>query len=133
MRMKSESGYSLVEIGISLVVVAIFMISSITLISASNENYRRIEQRSIAMSYAIKTIEAMQLSDVGISIDEIKNKASVENNMLITTDIEKLPPKDGIDYGNRLQIITVNVNYYLKNYDKENGKTLTLKTLKVNE
>lgn len=136
MKIKSESGYSLIEIGIALVVVAIFMISSITLLSASNDNYRRIEQRNIAMTYAMKTIEAMQLDDVGISIDEIKNKASKENNMVITTNIENLPPKDGKNYGSKVQIITANVKYYLKNpnnADEKNAKTLTLQTLKVIE
>lgn len=133
MKIKSESGYSLIEIGIALVVVGIFMVSSITLLSASNENYRRIEQRNIAMSYAMKTIEAMQLNDVGISIDEIANKASVENNMVITTDIENLPPKDGISYGSKVQIITANVKYHIKSNDAGSEKTLTLKTLRVNE
>lgn len=133
MKIKSESGYSLIEIGIALVVVGIFMVSSITLLSASNENYRRIEQRNIAMSYAMKTIEAMQLNDVGISIDEIANKAAVENNMVITTDIENLPPKDGISYGSKVQIITANVKYHIKSNDAGSEKTLTLKTLRVNE
>lgn len=136
MKIKSESGYSLIEIGIALVVVAIFMISSITLLSASNDNYRRIEQRNIAMTYAIKTIEAMQLDNVGISIDEIKNRASQENNMIVTTNIESLPPKDGKNYGNKVQIITANVKYYFKNPqkpDEKNAKTLTLQTLKVVE
>ena len=133
MKLKSQSGYSLIEIGIALIVVAIFMVSSLTLLAGSNENYRRIEQRNIAMSYAMKTIEAMQLNDLGISVEEIKNKASVENNMTITTNIENLPIKDGIDYGNKVQIITANVEYNIKSNDAGSKKILTLKTLKVNE
>ena len=70
MKFKSNAGYSLIEIGIALVIVGIFMTSSITLLSASNENYRMIEQRNIALSYAIKVIEAAQLSNSEINIDD---------------------------------------------------------------
>ena len=133
MKLKSQSGYSLIEIGIALIVVAIFMVSSLTLLSGSNENYRRIEQRNLAMSYAMKTIEAMQLNDVGISVEEIKKKASVENNMTVTTNIENLPSKDEVNYGNKVQIITANVEYHIKSNDAGSKKVLTLKTLRVNE
>ena len=51
------------------------MFSSITLLSASNENYRIIEQRNIALSYAMQTIESIQLEESSISTDERKNKA----------------------------------------------------------
>ena len=85
------------------------------------------------MSYAMKTIEAMQLNNVGVTIDELTNKASVENNMIITTSVENLPPKDGIDYGSKVQIITANVKYHIKSNDTGSTKTLTLKTLRVNE
>lgn len=132
MKLNSKSGYSLIEIAIALVIVAIFMTSSITLLSASNENYRMIEQRNIALSYAIKTIEAMQLSSAAISIDEIKNNALIENNMEIVTEIENIPPKNGKDYGDKIQIITANVLYHTKSNDAGSLKTLTLKTLRVN-
>ena len=109
------------------------MVSSITLLSASNENYRIIEQRNIALSYAMQTIEALQLADGEVSTDEIKNKAKVENNMDITTDTTNLPPKDGKDYGDKIQIITANVSYHIKSNDAGSLKTLTLQTLKIND
>ena len=109
------------------------MVSSITLLSASNENYRIIEQRNIALSYAMQTIEALQLEESSISIDEIKNKAKIENNMDITIDIENLPPKNGKDYGDKIQIITANVSYHIKSSDAGSLKNLTLQTLKIND
>ena len=133
MNIRSKSGYSLIEIGIALIIVAIFMVSSLTLLAASNDNYRRIEQKNIAMSYAIKAIEALQIEDNSIiNLDEIKNKAKVENNMEVKTSIESLPPKDGKDYGNKVQIITVTVDYKIKSKDAGSVATMTLKTLKVN-
>ena len=108
------------------------MVSSITLLAGSNENYRMIEQRNIALSYAIKAIEAMQLNEFNISLDEIKNNAMQENNMEVTVDVESLPPKDGTNYGDRIQIITANVTYHRKSNDAGSEDTLTLKTLKIN-
>lgn len=133
MKLKSNSGYSLIEIGIALVIVAIFMTASITLLAGSNENYRMIEQRSIALSYAMQAIEALQLSDLEINIDEIQNTAKIQNNMDLTVSTENLPPKDGIDYGDKVQIITANVSYHIKSTDAGSLKTLTLKTLKINK
>ena len=133
MKFKSNSGYSLIEIGIALVVVGIFMVSSLTLLAGSNENYRMIEQRNIALSYAIKTIESMQLAETGVSIEEIRNKAMTENNMDISVAIENLPPKDGKNYGSKVQIITTNVSYHIKSNETGSLKILTLRTLRVNE
>lgn len=128
MKIKSEKGFSLIEIGIALILSAIFTVACVTLLSASNENYRMIEQRSIALSYAIKSIEAMQLEKVGINLDDIKQKALVENNMEISVDIEDVLSKDG---NKKLQILTANVTYHIKSNVAGGEKTLTLKTLNV--
>lgn len=128
MKIKSEKGFSLIEIGIALILSGIFTVACITLLSASNENYRMIEQRSIALSYAIKSIEAMQLEKVGINLDDIKQKALVENNMEISVDIEDVLSKDG---NKKLQILTANVTYHIKSNVAGGEKTLTLKTLNV--
>lgn len=128
MNIKSNKGYSLVEIGIALVIVVIFMTISVSLLSASNENYRIIEQKSTALSYAIKAIEAKQLDN---PITEIETKAKNENNMTIEVIEEELEDKDGKYYGDKVKVITANVIYHVKMSDE--GKTLTLKTLKINK
>ena len=128
LKVKSQKGFSLIEIGIALVLSGIFTVSCITLLSASNENYRMIEQRSIALSYAMKAIEASLLSDVGINIDDIQKKALVENNMQVTVDLEDVLSEDG---NKKLQIVTANVTYHIKSNVAGGEKTLTLKTLNV--
>ena len=133
MRFGSNSGFSLIEIGIALVIVGIFMTASITLLSASNENYRRTEQLNIAKSYAIKTIEAILLSDEEISIAEIQNNAKIENNMDIEYEIENLPPKNGNNYGDKIQLVSVNVSYHIKSEDAGSIATFPLKTIKIND
>lgn len=109
------------------------MASSITLLSASNENYRIMEQRNIALSYAIQTIEAIELTETYISVDEIVNKAKTQNNMDIAVNIENLPPRNGKDYGDKIQIVTANVSYHTKSDVAGSVSTLTLKTLKIND
>lgn len=128
MKLKSENGFSLIEIGVALVLSGIFTVACITLLSASNENYRRIEQRSIALSYAMKAVEAAMLTDVGINIDDIAKKALVENNMNVTVDFDDVVSKDG---NKKLQIITANVTYHIKSSSTGSEKTITLKTLNV--
>ena len=130
LKKNSQKGFSLIEIGIALVMTGIFMTCSITLLSASNENYRMIEQRSIALSYAMKAIEAATLNNVGINIDDIARKALVENNMKISVDIEDIVSKDG---NKRLKIITSNVTYHIKSNVAGGEKTLTLQTLTAND
>lgn len=128
LKLKSENGFSLIEIGVALVLSGIFTVACITLLSASNENYRRIEQRSIALSYAMKAVEAAMLTDVGINIDDIAKKALVENNMNVTVDFDDVVSKDG---NKKLQIITANVTYHIKSSSTGSEKTITLKTLNV--
>ena len=130
LKKNSQKGFSLIEIGIALVMTGIFMTCSITLLSASNENYRMIEQRSIALSYAMKAIEAVTLNNVGINIDDIARKALVENNMKISVDIEDIVSKDG---NKKLKIITSNVTYHIKSNVAGGEKTLTLQTLTAND
>lgn len=126
MKFNSQSGFSLIEIGIALVMSGIFMVCSITLLAGSNENYRRIEQRSVALSYAIKAIEASCLGNVGIDLEDIKKQALMQNNMEVDVDIEDVISKDG---SKKVQIITANVTYHLKSNEAGAKKTLTLQTL----
>ena len=131
MKFNSKSGFSLIEIGIAIIISGIFTVSSLTLLSASNENYRRIEQRNIALSYAMKAIEATILNNEGVDIDigGIKEKALVENNMEIDVNVEDVISTDG---NNKLQIITVDVTYHIKSNVAGDVNTLTLRTLNGN-
>ena len=107
------------------------MVASVSLLAASNDNYRRIEQRNIALSYAMQAMETIQIQNKEISLDELKNRALVKNNMEIETNIETLPPKEGISVGGRLLLVTVNVNYKTQSSEAGVPTTLSLKTLMV--
>ncbi len=129
MKFKSQSGFSLIEIGIALIISAIFMVSSITLLSASNENYRRMEQRNIALSYAMKAIEATLLEEASIDFDSIKNEALNESNMRVDVNVEEVFSRDG---SNKIEVVTANVQYHTKSSEGGDLQNLKLQTLKAN-
>ena len=56
---KSNRGYSLIEIGVGLLVLTIFLIFSISLFNGCYNNYRRIKVRNIAIDRAVYHIEKM--------------------------------------------------------------------------
>ncbi len=61
--LKSNKGYSLIEIGVGILILTIFLIVSIGLFNGCYSNYRRIKQRNIAISRAVYYIENMLQTD----------------------------------------------------------------------
>lgn len=62
--MNSQKGYSLIEIGIGLLIIAIFSFFSIALFNGCYNNHRVIAQRNIAIAHAINTMENALQSDL---------------------------------------------------------------------
>lgn len=62
--MRSQKGYSLIEIGIGLLIIAVFSFFSIALFNGCYNNYRVIQQRNIAMAHAVSTIEEVLQTDL---------------------------------------------------------------------
>ena len=56
---KSNKGYSLIEIGVGILILTVFLLVSLGMFNGAYNNYRRIKQRNIAMDTAIKQIENM--------------------------------------------------------------------------
>ncbi len=61
--LKSNKGYSLIEIGVGIIILSIFLFFSIGLFNGCYTNYRRIKQRNIAMDRAIYFMENMIQTD----------------------------------------------------------------------
>lgn len=86
MNLKSNKGYSLVEIGIGLLVLTIFLLFSVGLINGCYNNYRRIKQRNIAIDRAVYHVERLLQTDpnvlTGLLIEEVdsNNKTVVVVN-----------------------------------------------------
>lgn len=149
MNFKSQKGYSLVEVGVGLILISIFMACAISMLSGTTANYRLIEQKNVAMSYLIKAVEFELMGvddytitdsdeDTRVVNDDDDKKTTVTEiknyNLTVTTTVENLPPKNGVSYDNsRVKILTGTVQFYTKKSDTSSKRTIELKTLKVEE
>lgn len=61
--LKSNKGYSLIEIGVGILILTVFLLISIGLFNGCYNNYRRIKQRNIATDRAIYYMENMLQTD----------------------------------------------------------------------
>lgn len=147
MGLKSEKGYSLVEVGVGLILISIFMVCGITMIKGTFNTYRFVEQRNVALSYLIKAVELELLDDNSISITDDMNDTTIREEtterkvkvttipsttITITTTVENLPTKDGKSYANsRVKLLTGEAEFYIRKNDESSRRVITIKTIKV--
>ena len=147
MNPKSQKGYSLLEIGVGLVLITIFMICGITMLRGTYNTYRYIEQQNIVMNYLIRSVEKELLESANFEIaatpatsvvKENTNTRKVtvteipQHNLVITTTLEVLPSKNGKNYnGSKVKLLTSDAEFFLKKGVQSSKRTLTLKTLKI--
>ena len=147
MNLKSDKGYSLLEIGVGLILITIFMISGVTMLKGAYNTYRYIEQQNIVMDYLIRATERELLENANFTItdnpadtvvkeDTTGRKITVttidEHNLVITTTLEILPAKNGKSYANSgVKMLTSNAEFFMKKNDQSSKRMLTLKTLKI--
>ena len=147
MRLKSQKGYSLIEVGVGLILITIFMICGVTMLKGTYNTYRLVEQKNIAMSYLLKAVEIELLDDVTISVTDDPNDTVIResndlrkitvtkipaNDITITTTVEALPTKDGVSYiKSRVKLLTSNAEYYIRKNDPSSRRVLTITTLKI--
>lgn len=147
MNLKSQKGYSLLEIGVGLILITIFMICGVTMLKGTYNTYRYIEQRDLAMNYLVQSVERELLESANIQLTDDPTNTIVEENVperkvivtnvpghnfTITTTIENLPPKDGVSYGaSRVKLLTSDIEFFIRKNDESSRRILTLKTLKI--
>lgn len=126
--MKSQKGYSLIELAIGLSLFTIFLVCTGSLINASYTNYRLIAQRNEALDYAIAQMEGILAQDK-IDASTIGTPISTSYNNM---DGEVLIKNaDGTtEYTDKVFLVTVDVKY--KRTPKSTDEYhLQLKSLKV--
>ncbi len=147
MNFKSQKGYSLLEIGVGLILITIFMISGVTMLKGTYNTYRYIEQRDLAMYYLVQSVERELIDNANfILTDDPANTVIEENtnsrkvtvtnvpghNFKITTTLENLPPKNGVSYADsRVKLLTSDIEFFIRKDDESSRRILTLKTLKI--
>lgn len=75
MNLKSNKGYSLVEIGVGLLILTVFLICSAALFNGCYNTYRMIQQRNLAINLAVSNMESLLQTDsnvlTGFFIEEL--------------------------------------------------------------
>lgn len=66
MNLKSKKGYSLIEIGIGVLILTVFLICSMALFNGCYNTYRMIQQRNLAINQAVTSMEALLQTDADI-------------------------------------------------------------------
>lgn len=66
MSWKTKKGYSLIEIGVGVLILTVFLVCSIALFNGCYNTYRMIQQRNIAVDYAVANMEKMLQTDADI-------------------------------------------------------------------
>ena len=144
---RSQKGYSLLEIGVGLILITIFMTCGVTMLKGTYNTYRYIEQRDLAMNYLIQSVEHELLPSVNFSVTgDDSNTVVHENtpsrkvtitevpnrNFKITTTVENLPNKNGVSYaGSKVKLLTSDIEFFIRKGDESSRRVLTLKTLKI--
>ena len=148
MNLKSQKGYSLLEIGVGLIIIVTFMYYSSTMLKATYNTYRLIEQKNTIVSYLIKSVENELLEDIEMPLTSNPNNTRIiENDVrrkvvetivpagsdLITSNtVEILPPRGGKTYDDsKVKLITSTAEFYIRNSDPTSKRTMTLQTLKI--
>lgn len=127
MNLKSNKGYSLIEIAIGLAVITIFLACTGSLINASFTNYRLLLQRNEALDFAIREMENVLQSKETI----IGDVGFLENSMKARVKVEKVKNGNKV-YDDKVFLVTVNVEYSRTptSTDKYNVELKSLKIVK---
>lgn len=142
MNLKSQKGYSLIEIGVGIIIITVYLASSTALFNGCFNTYRAIQQRNYVINYAISNVEKMLQTDADILapdddlIDEVKSSSADKlstgeyavredvvngsftnspdtNNMRITTKVRRIPTDGTYACDNTVLNVSVLVEYTL--------------------
>lgn len=90
MNFKSQKGYSLIEIGVGIIIITIYLASSTALFNGCFNTYRAIQQRNYVVKYAVSQVEQMLQMDADILMPDLSNEELVnEVKNLSTTSAGK--------------------------------------------
>ena len=87
MKLKNEKGYSMIEIGIGLLIIALFSTFSVGIFNGCYNNYHAVERRNLALMHGIHAMEKALQDDLSLfnftpamlDRDEILSSVTSEN------------------------------------------------------
>lgn len=78
MILKSQKGYSLIEIGVGIIIITVYLASSTTLFNGCFNTYRAIQQRNYVVNYAVSQVERMLQLDADILMPDPSNEELID-------------------------------------------------------
>jgi type II secretory pathway pseudopilin PulG len=95
MILKSNRGYSLVEIGVAIIVITVFSAINLALYNSTYANYRVVDQRNIALNYAVsKMEEALQKDIIEYDIEPFDAENIIEQYNADELTLEEIQSDD---------------------------------------
>lgn len=88
MNLKSNKGYSLIEIGIGVLILTAFLICSMALFNGCYNTYRMIQQRNLAINHAVTRMEELLQTDADMLtgfFEETYNEAEDKYELTINS------------------------------------------------
>lgn len=161
MKIKNNRGYSLIEIGIGLLIITIFSIFSLALFNGCYNNHHVIQQRNIALSHAINTMEkilqtqslaALGFEDNMLSRTSIlqaaksatseerlegnyavpeDEKIQLDNNMAVTTKYRRVPTTSANEAMDNTVLKVSVIVEYKVRVNDTQSRTIELESLKI--
>ena len=102
MKIKSERGITTIDITVSIILITVFVALIATLMYNLNSNTDALEKRSVAINYAIDTIENLKAQEFSDLQDTDEQNNSFENidstgysRKITITDYANLPENSG--------------------------------------
>lgn len=91
MNFKSQKGYSLIEIGVGVIIITVFLVSSTALFNGCFNTYRAIQQRNYVINYAVSYVEKLLQTDADILLPDPTEEQLIEeiNNLKLTANGKK--------------------------------------------
>lgn len=83
MNFKSQKGYSLIEIGVGILIITVLLACSTSLFNGCFNIYRAVQQRNYVVSHAISNIERLLQMDINTLLTDADNKVYNNKDELI--------------------------------------------------
>lgn len=80
MLFKSKRGYSLIEIGVGVLILTVFLVCSIALFNGCYNTYRMIQQRNLATNLAVSNMESLLQTNSDILTGFFTEELNVTTN-----------------------------------------------------
>lgn len=91
MNLKSQKGYSLIEIGVGVIIITVYLASSTALFNGCFNTYRAIQQRNYVINYAISRVEKALQEDADTLLPDPTQEQLIEeiNTLMLTENGKK--------------------------------------------